>query len=77
MEQERPNSKARSRKISLFKTLSWRIVGTIDTFVISFFIAKWMGLDHQWEVASSIASVEVVTKMILYYFHERAWNRFL
>ena len=26
-------------------------------------------------MAASIGSIEVVTKMILYYFHERAWNK--
>ena len=26
-------------------------------------------------MAASIGTIEVVTKMILYYFHERAWNK--
>jgi len=26
-------------------------------------------------MAASIGSIEVITKMILYYFHERAWNK--
>ena len=28
-------------------------------------------------MAASIGSVEVFTKMILYYFHERFWNKFI
>ena len=52
---------------SMAKTVSWRILGTLDTIVISYFITG------ETAVAVSIGSVEVVSKMILYYFHERAW----
>ena len=53
---------------SILKTISWRIVGTIDTIVIS-----WI-LTGQIETALAIGSVELVTKMILYFGHERIWN---
>lgn len=53
---------------SLTKTISWRIVGTIDTMIISYLITG------NTAMAMSIGSVEVVTKMILYYLHERAWS---
>jgi uncharacterized membrane protein len=53
---------------SLIKAVSWRIVGSIDTFVISFFVTG------HWKAAASIASVESVTKIILFYLHERAWH---
>jgi len=61
-----------SRKVdsnlkSLLKTISWRIVGTIDTMVISYIITG------DFTTAFSIGSVEVVTKMVLYYLHERVW----
>lgn len=52
---------------SLMKSLSWRIVGTMDTMIISYFITGKV------TVAISIGSVEVITKTILYYFHERLW----
>ena len=54
---------------SLLKTISWRIVGTIDTILISWIITGTLTL------AFSIGLVELVTKMVLYYFHERAWNK--
>ena len=54
---------------SVVKTISWRTVGTIDTIIISYFITGDLTM------AASIGSIEVVTKMILYYFHERAWNK--
>jgi uncharacterized membrane protein len=52
---------------SIMKSVSWRIVGTIDTMIISYFITGRI------TVALSIGSVEVLTKTILYYFHERLW----
>lgn len=52
---------------SLLKAVSWRTVGTIDTFVISFFVTGRVSL------AGSIAAVEVVTKIMIYYLHERVW----
>lgn len=53
---------------SLLKTISWRIVGTLDTMVISYVITGEVAM------ALSIGSVEVFSKLILYYFHERAWS---
>jgi uncharacterized membrane protein len=52
---------------SLMKSVSWRIVGTIDTMIISYFITGRV------TIAISIGSIEVLTKTILYYFHERLW----
>jgi uncharacterized membrane protein len=52
---------------SIMKSISWRIVGTIDTMIISYIITGRV------TVAVSIGSVEVLTKTILYYFHERLW----
>jgi len=52
---------------SFMKSLSWRIIGTLDTMIISYFITGKLTF------AISIGSVEVITKTLLYYFHERAW----
>ncbi|ADR33718.1 Protein of unknown function DUF2061, membrane [Sulfuricurvum kujiense DSM 16994] len=54
---------------SVIKAVSWRTVGTIDTMIVSFFITGNLVM------AVSIGSVEVLTKMVLYYFHERAWDK--
>ena len=54
---------------SVVKAISWRTVGTIDTIVVSYFITGNLVM------AASIGSIEVITKMALYYFHERAWNK--
>ncbi|MEX6625429.1 DUF2061 domain-containing protein [Tenacibaculum salmonis] len=54
---------------SLVKSVSWRVIGTIDTVIISWLITGELAL------AFSIGSIELVTKMVLYFFHERAWNK--
>ena len=52
---------------SVLKSISWRILGTLDTMLISYIITGKV------TAAVSIGSVEVITKTILYYFHERLW----
>ncbi|MCD8528862.1 MAG: DUF2061 domain-containing protein [Chitinophagales bacterium] len=59
--------KEQSRIISIVKAISWRLVGSIDTMLIS-----WFYTGSIWD-GFKIASFEVVTKMILYYFHEQLW----
>ena len=54
---------------SVVKTISWRTVGTLDTMIVSYFVTGSLVM------AASIGSIEVITKMALYYFHERAWNK--
>lgn len=62
---------ANDPKISVMKAVSWRIIGTLDTIVISFIFTG------QIKIALSIGGFEVVTKMALYFLHERAWIRLL
>jgi uncharacterized membrane protein len=59
-----------SRKRHLAKTLTWRVLATTDTFLIAWLITG------QIDWAAGIASIEVVTKMFLYYWHERAWYNY-
>ena len=56
-----------SRKRHLLKTVSWRVIGTLDTMLLAWIISgsPLTGL--------KIGLVEVVTKMLLYYLHERIW----
>ena len=55
---------------SVGKSISWRILATCDTVLISYIITL------SFAIAATIGSIEVMTKMVLYYFHERAWNKF-
>lgn len=57
--------------LSLVKGISWRIVGSIDTMIIAYLIT---GKVH---AAISIGSVEVFTKIFLFYVHDRTWEYFL
>lgn len=59
-----------SYKRHIAKTLTWRIVGTLDTMIISGVITG------SWELGLAIGGVEVFTKMILYFVHERVWYKF-
>ena len=52
---------------SLLKTISWRIVGTVDTMCLGWIITG------SPVVGLKIGALELFTKMILYYFHERLW----
>ena len=56
-----------SRKRHILKTLSWRVIGTLDTVILAWIISgnPLTGL--------KIGAVEVISKMLLYYLHERAW----
>ena len=53
---------------SIVKSISWRIVGTVDTIIISWIVTGTL------QLALSIGSIELITKMALYFFHERLWN---
>ena len=59
-----------SYKRYIAKTISWRIIGTLDTILLSWIITG------SWKLGLSIGGVEVITKMILYFFHERLWYKF-
>jgi uncharacterized membrane protein len=63
--------KDQTYKRHIAKTITWRIVGTLDTILISWMVTgnPFMGL--------KIGFAEVVTKMVLYYLHERFWYRIL
>ncbi|WP_179344630.1 DUF2061 domain-containing protein [Winogradskyella ursingii] len=59
--------KDNSRKRHILKTFTWRVIGTLDTIILSWLISGSPLFGIQ------IGFIEVVTKMILYYFHERFW----
>lgn len=53
----------------VLKTITWRIIGTVDTILIGWLVSgdPMVGL--------TIGSFEVFTKMILYFIHERVWYK--
>ena len=67
-ESKLPGEGHANKKRSITKTFSWRGIATTDTILISKYITG------SWTAGISIGIIEVFTKMILYYFHERAWS---
>ena len=60
-----------SKKRSFTKALSWRFIASLDTFLISYIITGKLS----W--AGSITLLEIITKTVLYYLHERGWNKII
>lgn len=56
---------------SFVKGISWRIMGSIDTIIIAYFVTGEISKAFQ------IGFTEVFTKMILFYFHERFWMKII
>ena len=56
-----------SKTRTILKTVSWRIVGTLDTMTLGWIITGDV------TVGLKIGALELVTKFVLYYFHERIW----
>ena len=56
-----------SKTRSILKSLSWRVVGTLDTMFLGWIITG------DPTVGLKIGALELVTKFVLYYFHERIW----
>ena len=59
-----------SRKRHLAKTITWRIIASSTTFAITYAVFGDI------KAASGVAFMESALKMVLYYYHERAWFRF-
>lgn len=59
-----------SYKRHIAKTISWRVIGTLDTMILSGIITG------SWVTGLTIGAVEIVTKMVLYFLHERAWYKY-
>jgi uncharacterized membrane protein len=60
-----------SYKRHIAKTITWRIVGTIDTILLGYLISGDI------KIGLTIGGVELLTKMVLYYAHERFWYKYI
>ena len=54
---------------SFIKAATWRMTGTVDTIVLSFFVTG------SFKMAASIGVAELFTKIFLYWLHERIWSK--
>jgi len=62
-----------SKKRHIAKAITWRIIASVTTFILAYLFFK----DDQNAIskASGVAIAEAAIKMVLYYFHERAWYK--
>ncbi|NQX98972.1 MAG: DUF2061 domain-containing protein [Flavobacteriales bacterium] len=67
------NIKTPSVKRHLFKTITWRIIASITTFLLTLLIFK--DDPNTSEKATGVMIVETIFKMGFYYTHERAWHK--
>jgi uncharacterized membrane protein len=58
-----------NRKRSVVKSIVWRIICIVVSVVVTFL------LSGEWDIAVAVGTLYNVITMILYYFHERIWNR--
>ena len=63
------SSVANANKRHIYKTITWRVIGTLDTIILSMWI--WGDTAHSFQIGGA----ETLTKSVLYYFHERMWYR--
>ena len=54
---------------SIWKMVSWRVLLTISHFINGFIITG------SWETGAKIAGMAALTNSVLYWGHERVWNR--
>ena len=59
----------KSKTKSFLKTLSWRLIATLTTILVAYFIIGDVS------AALAIGGVEFFIKMVVYYLHERAWSK--
>lgn len=55
---------------SIVKSFSWRAVATIATITLVYAFTR------ELTISLAVGGIEVITKLILYYFHERIWDKF-
>ncbi len=62
-----------SRTRSILKAISWRVIASTTTFLLAYFIFSNSDCEDVLEKSTYVAIAESVLKIIIYYFHERAW----
>ncbi|MCH2490734.1 MAG: DUF2061 domain-containing protein [Flavobacteriales bacterium] len=67
--------KQESHLRSLLKGISWRVIATTDTILVTLLITCLMGV-CSIEDALKIGAAEFLIKFFIYYAHERFWQRY-
>lgn len=63
-----PDDLRESHLRSLLKAISYRVIGTLTTASLTYFVTGSL------RAAVTMGVIEPVAKILIYYFHERAWQ---
>lgn len=63
-----------SKTRSILKAITWRFLATGTTFLLAYFIFSGADCEDALEKSTIVAGLEAVIKIVIYYFHERAWQ---
>ncbi len=66
--------KQESHTRSVLKAVTWRIIATSTTFLLAYFVFKGADCEDALEKSTIVAGLEFIIKIVIYYFHERAWQ---
>ncbi len=60
---------------SVLKAVTWRILATSTTFLLAYFIFSSAECEDVLEKSTIVAGLEFFIKILIYYLHERAWQK--
>jgi uncharacterized membrane protein len=63
-----------SKLRSVLKAVTWRCIATGTTFTLAYTIFSGSGCEDALQKSTLVAGLELVIKLVIYYFHERAWQ---
>ncbi len=59
---------------SILKAITWRVLATGTTFILAYLVFSGADCEDALEKSTIVAALEAVIKIVIYYFHERAWQ---
>ena len=74
MAKNKGEAEKESKTRSILKAITWRAIATGTTFTLAYTIFSGSGCDDALQKSSLVAGLELVIKLVIYYFHERAWQ---
>lgn len=63
-----------SKLRSILKAITWRAIATGTTFTLAYTIFSGSGCEDALQKSTLVAGLELVIKLVIYYFHERIWQ---
>ncbi len=64
-----------SKGRSVLKAITWRLIASATTFTLAYVVFKESGCEDVLQKSSLVAGLELCLKLVIYYLHERAWQR--